>query len=78
MRGPFRPKEAVGWGQASLLVIKGKNAWVSFAGRCYLVAPEHLRGLAPDENATTRPLIREGLAQLRAASESNDFLDLTS
>ena len=42
-----------------------------------MVAPEHLRGLAPDESATTRPIIREGLAQIRAASESKDFLDLT-
>ena len=25
------------------------NVWISFAGRCYLVAPEHVRGLAPDE-----------------------------
>ena len=50
---------------------QGQNAWVSFAGRRCLVAPEHLRGLAPDENATTRPLIREGLALMRAATENN-------
>ena len=56
---------------------QGQNAWVSFAGRCYLVAPEHLRGLAPDGSAATRPIIRDGLAQIRAASESKDFLELT-
>jgi len=43
------------------------NAWVSYAGRCYLVAPAHIRSLAPDEACTTKPLIRQGLEELRKA-----------
>ena len=53
------------------------NYWVSYAGRCYLVAPEHIRGLAPDEVAMCKPLIREGLEQLKQASKSQDFIDVT-
>ena len=54
------------------------NAWISYAGRCYLVAPEHLRSLSPDELAMTKPLIRQGLEELRKASQSSDFIDITN
>ena len=56
---------------------QGKNLWIAFAGRCYLVAPEHVRGLAPDENASLRPLIREGLEQLKEASRSQEYIDIS-
>ena len=49
----------------------------NFGGRCYLVAPEHVRGLAPDENFITRPKIQEGLKQLREASRAKDYIDLS-
>ena len=55
------------------------NTWVAFAGRCYLVAPEHIRGLAPDEIATaTKPNVRYGLEELRKASKATDFIDTTA
>ena len=53
------------------------NAWVSYAGRCYLVAPEHLRSCAPDEICMTKPVIRQGLEELRLAAKSEDFIDTT-
>lgn len=53
------------------------NAWVSYGGRCYLVAPEHLRTLAPDEVCSTKPLVRQGLEKLRKASKSLDHVDIT-
>jgi len=56
---------------------QGSNLWISFAGRCYLVAPEHVRSLAPDEVASLKPLIRHGLDQLQQASKATDFIDLT-
>ena len=53
------------------------NTWVAFAGRCYLVAPEHIRGLAPDEiAAATKPNVRYGLEELRRASQATDFIDV--
>lgn len=56
---------------------QGQNAWVSYAGRCSLVAPEHLRGLAPDEVASTKPLVRHGLEQLKQAAKATDYIDLS-
>ena len=53
------------------------NAWISYAGRCCLVAPEHLRTLAPDEICSTKPLIRQGLEELKRASKSSDHVDIT-
>ena len=53
------------------------NAWISYAGRCYLVAPEHIRSMAPDEVCSTKPLIRQGLEELRKASKSQDYIDIT-
>ena len=47
------------------------------AGRCYLVAPEHVRVLAPDEIATLKLLIRHGLEQLQQASKADDFIDIS-
>ena len=41
------------------------------------MAPEHLRGLSPDETATLKPVIRHGLEQLQQASQSREFLDLS-
>ena len=56
---------------------QGGNVWISFAGRCYLVANEHLRGLAPDEVHNLRPVVKEGLESLRKAAKSKDFIDLS-
>ena len=53
------------------------NAWVSYAGRCYLVAPEHLRSMAPDECASAKPLIRQGLEEVRKAAKAEDYIDIT-
>ena len=41
------------------------------------MAPVHVRGLAPDEIASTKPLIREGLEQLKRAAKAEDFIDLS-
>ena len=64
-------------GPGIVIGLQGKNVWISYAGRCYLVAPEHVRGLAPDECALTKPLIREGLEQLKQASKSRDYIDIS-
>ena len=64
-------------GHGVIIGHQGKNLWIAFAGRCYLVAPEHLRGLAPDENASLRPLLRHGLEQLKQASKSDDYIGLS-
>ena len=56
---------------------QGSNSWVSYAGRCYLVAPEHIRKLAPDETCSTKPLIRQGLEELKRASKLAERLDIT-
>ena len=50
---------------------------MSYAGRCYLVAPEHVRKLAPDEVCSTKPLIRQGLEELKRASKLAEHLDIT-
>ena len=42
-----------------------------------MVAPEHIRGLALDENCSLKPILREGLEQLRSAARSNDYVDLS-
>ncbi len=64
-------------GPGLVIGMQGSNYWISYAGRCYLVAPEHLRSLAPDEVCSTKPLIRQGLEELRRASQATDYLDLT-
>ena len=53
------------------------NAWISFAGRCYLVAPEHIRKVAPDETCSLKPLTRQGLEEPKKASRSEDYVDIT-
>ena len=65
------------FGPAVVIGTQAKNFWVSHASRCYLVAPEHIRSLAPDEVVGCKPLIRHGLEQLKLASQSNDFEDLS-
>ena len=56
---------------------QGGNIWVSYAGRCYLVALEHVRGLAPDESFGCKPLVKEGLTKLKEATKAQDYIDLT-
>ena len=55
---------------------QGGNVWISFGGRCYLVAVEHIRGLSPDEVYGTRPVVKEGLEALRQAAKAKDYIDL--
>ena len=65
-------------GPAIVIGEQGHNYWLSFAGRCYIVAPEHIRGLAPDEQAcNVRPLLRRGLEEMRQAAKSKDFVDVS-
>ena len=64
-------------GPALVIGHQGGNVWVSFAGRCYLVAPEHVRAMAPDECSSAKPLIRQGLENLRDASKATDYIDLS-
>ena len=56
---------------------QGGNIWISFSGRCYLVAREHIRGLAPEEVYTTKPVVRDDLAALKQASLAKDYIDLS-
>ena len=56
---------------------QGGNVWVSFVGRCYLVALEHVRSLAPDEVFGRKPYVRECLEALKQASRATDYVDLT-
>ena len=63
-------------GPSVIIGHQGQNLWLSLAGRCFLVAPEHIRALAPDENVGLKPLIREGLEQLQRAAQSDDYVDL--
>jgi hypothetical protein len=64
-------------GPALVIGLQSNNVWVSYAGRCYLVAREHLRGLAPDEVYSNRPTVKQGLVELKAASRAKDFIDLS-
>ena len=65
-------------GPAVVIGHQTKNTWVSFAGRCYLVAPEHLRMLAPDEAYGAKPVIRQGLEELKRASQAEDTIDISN
>ena len=64
-------------GPAIVIGHQGGNIWVSYAGRCYLVALEHVRGLSPDESFGLKPLVKEGLQRLKEASKAQDYVDLT-
>ena len=50
----------------------------AYAGRCYLVAQEHVRGLAPDEVFATRPIVQENLEAVRKAQLARDYIDLSA
>ena len=66
------------WMGPALVIGKQRsNLWISFGGRSYLVAPEHLRGPAPDEEFVAKPIVQESLSNLRAAAKSQDFIDLS-
>ena len=56
-------------GRSFVIGQPGGNIWISHAGPCYLVALEHVRGLAPDETYGLRPLVRDGLSALRRAEK---------
>ena len=55
-------------GPALVIGTQGSNVWLSYSGRCYLVALEHVRGLAPDEVTCTRSLVQENLEELQRAT----------
>ena len=42
-----------------------------------MVAPEHVRSLAPDEDGLLKPLFRQGLEQLQKASKTQEYIDQT-
>ena len=65
-------------GPAVVIGHQRSNAWVSYAGRCYLVAPEHIRTLAPDGYCSTKPHLRAGLEELRKLDGfKEDTIDIT-
>ena len=65
-------------GPALVIGHQGGNVWVAYAGRCYLVAQEHVRGLAPDEVFATRPIVQENLDAVRKAQQARDYIDLSA
>ena len=64
-------------GPALVIGQQGGNVWVSYGGRCFLVALEHIRALAPDETFSTKPIVQSGLEELKKAAKATDFIDLT-
>ena len=65
-------------GPALVIGHQGGNVWAAYAGRCYLVAQEHVRGLAPDEACATRPIVQEKLQAVREAQRARDYVDLSA
>ena len=51
---------------------------MAYAGWCYLVAQEHVRGLAPDEIFATKPIVQEKLEAVREAQQARDYVDLSA
>ena len=45
------------------------SAWVSYSGRCYLVAYEHLREAVGDEIVVSAHKLREALNSLKSTAE---------
>ena len=47
-----KPKDSKNWqwfGPATVIGREGGNYWASFAGRCHLIAPEHIRIASGEE-----------------------------
>ena len=57
--------------------IQRRNAWTSYGGRCYLVAPEHLRYAGEEEAIMLEPELQKALQAFRSAPEVSSYDDLT-
>lgn len=73
-----RPQAARGCylGPALMIGIKGRKVWLSFVGRCYLCAPEHIRDMAPDEHAGQQPHVAEAMDMVHLAARSKGHIDM--
>jgi hypothetical protein len=60
-----------------IIGLQGKNVWLMYSGRCFLVALEHVRALMPDDCAMQRVAPDDLLSQLRKAVKANDYVDLS-
>ena len=61
-------------GPSCVIGLHKRNAWVTFGGRCFLIAPEHLRYANEEES---KPEMQKALQGLRRAPEGASYDDLT-
>ena len=64
-------------GPGFVVGVQGTNAWVSCAGRCFLVASEHLRLAVGDEEEYGTPEAQQALALFRRPPKDSTYEDLT-
>ena len=64
-------------GPSCVIGIHKRNAWVTFGGRCYLVAPEHLRYASEEETIMLEQEMQKALQAFRRAPEGTSYADLT-
>ena len=67
-------------GPAMVVGLHGQsNVWVTYGGKCYLVAQEHCRQAIGEEALVGRPEVQEALRIFREnqIGDSGEFLDLT-
>ena len=64
-------------GPSCVIGLHKRNAWVTFGGRCYLVAPEHLRYASEEEAIMLEPEMQRALQAFRKAPEGASYSDLT-
>ena len=65
-------------GPGFVVGVQGTNAWVSCAGRCFLVAGEHIRLAVGDEVEYGAPEAQQALALFRKPLKEQTFEDLTN
>ena len=62
-------------GPSLVIGTQGRNYWISFGGRCYIVAPEHIRTMVADERWASRDHSAQQLAELFRAAQATDFIE---
>lgn len=73
-----RKLEGSRWQGPGIVVgLQGTNAWVTFGGKCFLVAAEHLRGTAGDEDHYGDPVVQKSLALFQRVPKDVEYEDLT-
>ncbi|CAE8713408.1 unnamed protein product [Polarella glacialis] len=74
-----RKRPISGWvGPALVVGFQGEACvWVSYGGRCYLVAVEHCREVIGEENEMARPEVQHLVKLFKNQQEEVEFEDLT-